>query len=74
MTGVNLKTVHEINIIQNGGGERQEFRRSYRRSESSFGEIRAPLKEEKKQSEFDFYTDSVTEHRTQRRKYRPCLA
>ena len=26
MTGVNLKTVHEINLIQNGGGERQEFR------------------------------------------------
>lgn len=45
MTGVNLKTVHVINLIQNGGGERQEFRRSYRRSESSFGEMRAPLNE-----------------------------
>ena len=54
MTGVNLKTVHEINLIQNGGGERQEFRRSHRRSESFFGEMRVPLKEEKSKANLIF--------------------
>lgn len=54
MTGVNLKSVYEINLIQNGGGERQEFRRSYRRSESSFGEMRVPLKEEKSKANLIF--------------------